>query len=1274
MESKKMISTLIAAGITAASIPVYADGITDEKQTSAEITRESNKENTFASSVSVIGQTDTSIKIKWNANDSFSYYSVLVNDRVAASSITENTYTINDLQCASEYFIRVIAFDADDTLLASSDEVCAYTDLTINSNYTLTSNIKAANVHIESGTLNLNSHALTVRGDVWVRNGSVNINKGKMYAGGSLMLCDSNKNYSSGYITMKNAEDCVCVNGDMYVRSYWDYNVLTSGTLELKGDFTQKNGRGTNNFCASGSHKVILSGEGLQTVSFDSTDSQFNVVKVTKPVDTGYVLTNVKWNELIENYGEPTPPSAPYNLTFVRSTSTSIVLKWNASIGVKDILCYQIYRNGKLAGTSTQTEYIDNDLSPHTKYEYCIVAVDVGGNSSESSSSLAAYTNVDKYAPTAPTGLVIRIREDGSLYAAWIASTDNVCVEGYNIYRNGELIDTVSGTSYKDYNAEPGYHEYYVEAFDNDGNTSMFSDSVFVDNMPPQKPVLSIDDISASSISFSWFAEDNLEIKSYKVYKNNELLLNTNNTSYIDSDITSGEKYSYYVIAVDSFENISEPSEIASVKCSVDTSAPKIISVSCADGTVSDSSGEVTVRCSDDSSIAKITAEIKLADSDEWSLVHTRNVGQAAVDISFSVLGHVCDSGKYNIRITATDFYGNSSVSESVFEYVRNELKAPVINASADGCTIYLRWGKASDNDSITYMVYRIDTAGKRKYLGATASLGAIDYDTTPDSKYTYYVVARDNYGNSVTGEYCEIKSGKDTVAPKAYAGSDIQTLAGIKCNFDASRSTDNYSIVKYEWSFGDGTSAVGKKVDHTFDSEGVYNVILTVTDESGNTASDSVKVTVYPDNYCIADIQVVDTNNSPISGAVVYYTVDGTDHTAIADSSGVVSVVAPNGTYDFYFFAYDYIPLCERITLSGISTGSDRQNVSLVKDELVTAKFSVKELTFEEIEEMGIDVSAKENQHVCQITVTVENSESNKRKFDILVDSEGDIITVDSNGSFSYSDRIETEEKDSSTKGTKTKHTSTLQSGIKRSDTDKDKDRTTGLSILRTTVVSLSVTEYSWMKDFYEVAITITNNSPEEFVIRDCSAVINLPDGLSLAPTDDPQSKGVEISSIPGGASSTVKWIVRGDKKGSYNLSVDFNGMLDPFEIPVKALFTSDKAINVSGGDDLLLTMNTSDGNTEFTLKNVSDSEIYNAKVTMKDHLEFNDAYAIVLRYPSGLIEKIEWTDDSKTDTKSTIFLPVSVSHNVDIFTLRTLEKGQEIKGVVYFSFREKD
>jgi PKD repeat protein len=55
---------------------------------------------------------------------------------------------------------------------------------------------------------------------------------------------------------------------------------------------------------------------------------------------------------------------------------------------------------------------------------------------------------------------------------------------------------------------------------------------------------------------------------------------------------------------------------------------------------------------------------------------------------------------------------------------------------------------------------------------------------------------------------------------------------------FDASQSTDDGQIVSYRWNFGDGSAAEGVRVTHDFNLAGTYNVVLTVTDNQGLTAS----------------------------------------------------------------------------------------------------------------------------------------------------------------------------------------------------------------------------------------------------------------------------------------------------------------------------------------------------------------------------------------------------------------------------------------------------
>ena len=49
----------------------------------------------------------------------------------------------------------------------------------------------------------------------------------------------------------------------------------------------------------------------------------------------------------------------------------------------------------------------------------------------------------------------------------------------------------------------------------------------------------------------------------------------------------------------------------------------------------------------------------------------------------------------------------------------------------------------------------------------------------------------------------------------------------------------------RFDWDFGDGTTADSQRATHTFEREGDYTVVLTVTDRRGNTGTDEIDVFV---------------------------------------------------------------------------------------------------------------------------------------------------------------------------------------------------------------------------------------------------------------------------------------------------------------------------------------------------------------------------------------------------------------------------------------------
>ena len=133
---------------------------------------------------------------------------------------------------------------------------------------------------------------------------------------------------------------------------------------------------------------------------------------------------------------------------------------------------YRIRRNGSLIATiTTGTSYSDTTANPATTYSYTVDAYDVGLNYSPQSAPAAATTPPDTVAPTAPSNLTAADVAASQVRLTWTASTDNVGVDRYRIFRDGLEIGTSVTPSYTDSTVEPlTPYSYYVRAYDVSNN------------------------------------------------------------------------------------------------------------------------------------------------------------------------------------------------------------------------------------------------------------------------------------------------------------------------------------------------------------------------------------------------------------------------------------------------------------------------------------------------------------------------------------------------------------------------------------------------------------------------------------------------------------------------------------------------------------------------------------------------------------------------------------------------------------------------------------
>ena len=165
--------------------------------------------------------------------------------------------------------------------------------------WTLTQDEYIYSMKIETGTLDLNGHTLTVLGDVLQNGGNVLVNGGELHVYGDYCiqgiadLTTGKAVASKGSLTMTKEADVVTVSGNFIMDSSINHNgKLTAGTLKVYRDFTQLATKNGNDFLATGKHTVVLCGEESQTLSFASSGYSYiaNLILEEKEGTENYVF------------------------------------------------------------------------------------------------------------------------------------------------------------------------------------------------------------------------------------------------------------------------------------------------------------------------------------------------------------------------------------------------------------------------------------------------------------------------------------------------------------------------------------------------------------------------------------------------------------------------------------------------------------------------------------------------------------------------------------------------------------------------------------------------------------------------------------------------------------------------------------------------------------------------------------------------------------------------------------------------------------------------
>ncbi|MEK6719843.1 MAG: RHS repeat-associated core domain-containing protein [Chloroflexota bacterium] len=290
-------------------------------------------------------------------------------------------------------------------------------------------------------------------------------------------------------------------------RTYDRGGTVTSETQALTG-ITGDAGGGTQTFSYDPLDRVTQATIGATTKSY-AYDADSNRVSQT---ENGVVATfafdrtgaprtltidGVAANYVSDGYGNltssvvpatPAPdtiaPSTPGGLTATALGDTTIGLSWTAATDNVAVSAYAIERDGSplIVVAGSAIAFTDRSAAPGTAYTYRIRALDAAGLQSALSASAGATTSgspADSTPPSTPTGLsasAVGTRID----LAWTASTDNVGVTKYRIFRGGTYLTQVAAgtTAWSDTGLTSATaYSYTVAAVDAAANESAQSTS-----------------------------------------------------------------------------------------------------------------------------------------------------------------------------------------------------------------------------------------------------------------------------------------------------------------------------------------------------------------------------------------------------------------------------------------------------------------------------------------------------------------------------------------------------------------------------------------------------------------------------------------------------------------------------------------------------------------------------------------------------------------------------------------------------------------------------
>jgi len=375
----------------------------------------------------------------------------------------------------------------------------------------------------------------------------------------------------------------------------------------------------------------------------------------------------------------------------------------------------------------------------------------------------------DILAPSVPTSLNATAASQSQINLSWSASTDNIGVAGYRVYRGGTLAGTTTSTSYQDtgLTASTNY-TYTVRAYDAAGNQSADSTAASATTLaPPPVPTVSLTATptnipAGGSSTLSWTSTDATSCAASGGW---------NGTKAVSgSQVVSGlVTQSTYTLTCNGAGGQAVAS--ATVTPDPDTTAPTVSLIAPTEGATLTGVVQLSATASDDVAVNNVAFSVD-------GVQQGSTIITAPYETSFNTA--TVPNGVHAVRATAYDASGNTAYSE-VSVTIDNQAPPAdttpptvALTAPADGTTVsgdVIVTANAADDTGVAGVKFYLN--GTQIGSEATIAPYSVTWNTTTvaNGPAQLTAVARDAAGNTTASVAANVTINNVTPTTKFVSG-----------------------------------------------------------------------------------------------------------------------------------------------------------------------------------------------------------------------------------------------------------------------------------------------------------------------------------------------------------------------------------------------------------------------------------------------------------------------------------------------------------------------